>query len=79
MLSYASIIQNGDLASAYEAYTSDFGQEFCTDPFEVSKGVGSTDFGNVSFTVPGIHPCYSIMTTAVNHSREFTAASGTLK
>ncbi len=78
-MSYASVIQNGGLASAYEAYMRDFGVELCTDPYEVSKGVGSTDFGNVSYTVPGIHPSYSILTKAMNHTHEFTAASGTVK
>ena len=37
---------------------------------------GSTDMGNVSYTVPSIHIMYSIG-TAANHTREFTVASNT--
>lgn len=38
---------------------------------------GSTDFGNVSFTVPGIHPFFYIGTDAFNHTEEYTEAAGT--
>lgn len=37
---------------------------------------GSTDFGNVSFVVPGIHPFFYICTDALNHTEEYTAAAG---
>lgn len=38
---------------------------------------GSTDFGNVSFKVPGIHPFFYICTDAFNHTEEYTEAAGT--
>ncbi|XP_042563027.1 peptidase M20 domain-containing protein 2-like [Clupea harengus] len=37
---------------------------------------GSTDFGNVSFVVPGIHPYFYIGSDALNHTKEYTVASG---
>ncbi len=38
---------------------------------------GSTDFGNVSFVAPGIHPFFYISTDAFNHTEEYTKAAGT--
>lgn len=37
---------------------------------------GSTDFGNVTFVVPGIHPYFYIGSKALNHTEEYTVASG---
>lgn len=37
---------------------------------------GSTDFGNVSFKIPGIHPFFYIGTDAFNHTEEYTEAAG---
>ncbi len=37
---------------------------------------GSTDFGNVTFVVPGIHPYFYIGSNALNHTEEYTAAAG---
>jgi len=43
---------------------------------EPSKGFGSTDMGNVSQLVPGIHPCIAIVPEGVSeHSPEFAAAA----
>jgi metal-dependent amidase/aminoacylase/carboxypeptidase family protein len=39
---------------------------------------GSTDMGNVSYTVPSIHPFYALETKGANHTQEFTVASGLL-
>ncbi|XP_034153433.1 peptidase M20 domain-containing protein 2 isoform X2 [Esox lucius] len=41
-----------------------------------SNFLGSTDFGNVSFIVPGIHPFFHIGSDALNHTGEYTAAAG---
>ncbi|KAG7331298.1 hypothetical protein KOW79_005267 [Hemibagrus wyckioides] len=35
-----------------------------------------TDFGNVTHAVPGIHPYFYIGSEALNHTTEYTAASG---
>lgn len=37
---------------------------------------GSTDFGNVSFVVPGIHPYFYIGSNALNHTEQYTEAAG---
>lgn len=37
---------------------------------------GSTDFGNVTFEVPGIHPYFHIGSNALNHTPEYTVAAG---
>lgn len=37
---------------------------------------GSTDFGNVTFEVPGIHPYFYIGSNALNHTPEYTVAAG---
>lgn len=37
---------------------------------------GSTDFGNVTHAVPGIQPYFYIGSDALNHTTEYTAASG---
>lgn len=38
---------------------------------------GSTDFGNLSFIVPGMHPFFYICTDAFNHTEEYAEAAGT--
>lgn len=40
---------------------------------------GSTDFGNVSFVVPGIHPYFYIGSDALNHTEQYTEAAGMLE
>lgn len=47
--------------------------EFITD---ISGSDGSTDFGNVSYVVPGIHPNFYIGSEALNHTKEYTVAAG---
>lgn len=37
---------------------------------------GSTDFGNVTFVVPGIHPYFYIGSSALTHTPEYTVAAG---
>ncbi|XP_051816926.1 xaa-Arg dipeptidase-like isoform X1 [Acanthochromis polyacanthus] len=37
---------------------------------------GSTDFGNVTFVAPGIHPYFYIGSNALNHTEEYTVAAG---
>ncbi|KAK2114038.1 hypothetical protein P7K49_008304 [Saguinus oedipus] len=38
--------------------------------------LGSTDFGNVTFVVPGIHPYFYIGSNALNHTEQYTEAAG---
>lgn len=41
--------------------------------------MASSDMGDVSHTVPSIHPTYAIGTRCCNHSEGFTKASGALE
>lgn len=38
--------------------------------------LGSTDFGNVTFVVPGLHPYFYIGSDALNHTEQYTEAAG---
>lgn len=52
------------------------GVEFISEDAVLNGPSGSTDFGNVSFVVPGIHPYFYIGTDALNHTEEYTEAAG---
>ncbi|XP_034531675.1 peptidase M20 domain-containing protein 2-like [Notolabrus celidotus] len=73
---YHNILPNATLANLYENNGNILGMEFEEQPANFS---GSTDFGNVSFIVPGIHPFFYIYTDALNHTKEYTEASGAEK
>ncbi|XP_042356003.1 peptidase M20 domain-containing protein 2-like [Plectropomus leopardus] len=70
---YHNILPNATLANLYETNGKSLGMQF---PEQPAKFTGSTDFGNVSFIVPGIHPFFYICTDALNHTEEYTAAAG---
>ncbi|KAM9707597.1 peptidase M20 domain-containing protein 2-like [Menidia menidia] len=70
---YYNILPNATLANLYESNGKSLGVEFPEQPASFS---GSTDFGNVSFVVPGIHPFFYIGTRALNHTEEYTKAAG---
>merc|ERR1712012_216540 len=72
---YENVINNATLCQLYEANAHKLNIEF-SDMDKQSIPTGSTDFGNVSHVVPGIHPMFYIGVDAMNHTREFTAASG---
>ncbi|XP_029985261.1 peptidase M20 domain-containing protein 2-like isoform X1 [Sphaeramia orbicularis] len=63
------------LEQLYEQNGTALGMEFTTDE-EVLKESGSTDFGNVTFAVPGIHPYFYIGANALVHTQEYTSAAG---
>lgn len=71
-----NILPNATLAKLYEANGKALGIQFPEQPHNFS---GSTDFGNVSFNVPGIHPFFYICTDAFNHTEEYTEAAGSEK
>ncbi|XP_029982744.1 peptidase M20 domain-containing protein 2-like [Sphaeramia orbicularis] len=73
---YYNILPNDTLAKLYENNGKALGIQF---PKQPSKFSGSTDFGNVSFVVPGIHPFFYIGTEAPNHTEEYTEAAGAEK
>ncbi|XP_070834857.1 peptidase M20 domain-containing protein 2-like [Chaetodon trifascialis] len=73
---YYNILPNATLANLYENNGKALGIQFPEQPASFS---GSTDFGNVSFVVPGIHPFFYICTDALNHTEEYTEAAGAEK
>uniref|UniRef100_A0A1A8PK83 Peptidase M20 domain-containing protein 2 n=1 Tax=Nothobranchius rachovii TaxID=451742 RepID=A0A1A8PK83_9TELE len=73
---YFNILPNSTLENLYESNGKALGIEF---PEQPAKFSGSTDFGNVSFVVPGIHPFFYIGTDALNHTEEYTEAAGAEK
>ncbi|XP_072545309.1 peptidase M20 domain-containing protein 2-like [Salminus brasiliensis] len=73
---YSNILQNLTLEKLYEENGRSVGIQFNDDSSNFS---GSTDFGNVSFVVPGIHPFFYIGTEALNHTPEYAEAAGSEK
>ena len=78
----ANVVSNPELLKLYVKNSLDLGVKFSPDHvpeigFSRDMPAGSTDMGDVSYVVPSIHPLYSIGTTAVNHTREFTQAANT--
>ncbi|XP_059208537.1 peptidase M20 domain-containing protein 2-like [Centropristis striata] len=73
---YYNILPNATLANLYENNGKALGIQF---PEKPANFAGSTDFGNVSFTTPGIHPFFYICTDAFNHTEEYAAAAGAEK
>ncbi|KAI9304147.1 hypothetical protein BJ944DRAFT_164137 [Cunninghamella echinulata] len=69
------VVQNNIMASTYAKYMKKEGIQF--PPREEQKAGGSTDFGNVSYVLPSIHPMFGIHTDAPNHTIDFTKAAGT--
>nr|XP_019940775.1 PREDICTED: peptidase M20 domain-containing protein 2 [Paralichthys olivaceus] len=70
---YSNILPNATLSSLYEKNGKALEIQFAEQPENFS---GSTDFGNVSFILPGIHPFFYIGTDAFNHTKEYTEAAG---
>lgn len=65
---FADLRQNDDLVQAYVAAMTERGRDVPTD----AEAVASTDMGNVSHTVPAIHPLIGYeVNGAVNHNRAF--------
>ena len=71
---YAPMNNNKPLAMAYKANAESLGRNFLPIPPE---STGSSDMGNVSWVVPGIHPTFQIGQFALNHTAGFTGAAAT--
>lgn len=70
---YEPIRTNPGLAAAFTQACEQIGRPFRPDPEGPSPG-GSTDFGNVSQLVPGLHANMGVGSyPAVNHQHEFAA------
>ncbi|KAL7388264.1 hypothetical protein ABVT39_010388 [Epinephelus coioides] len=73
---FDNLLRNTTLEDLYENNGKALGIEFTTDEEVLNNASGSTDFGNVSFVVPGIHPYFYIGSKALCHTAEYTVASG---
>lgn len=73
---YYNVLPNKTLAKAYIENGKQLGMQFSTDDLVLNALSGSTDFGNVTFEVPGIHPYFFIGSDALNHTPEYTTAAG---
>ena len=74
MRPYWDIANNPTLAKKFGENWGALGASF-DDIYDIRA---STDMGNVSYTVPSIHPIYQIGSgSEVNHTREFTAVANT--
>ena len=71
---YAQMIHNSEIAAVYQRNAEFLGRSFPDLGAVLERAAGSTDMGNVSFTLPSIHPMIGIDSLpAVNHQPEFTA------
>jgi Xaa-Arg dipeptidase len=69
---YENLVQNGSLA---DAYAEQF--EVLCGEMQPPRMGGSTDMGNVSQVLPGLHPHFRIPSEGGNHTRPFTDAAAT--
>ncbi|KAJ3241796.1 hypothetical protein HDU81_010440 [Chytriomyces hyalinus] len=69
---FEDVVINPALAERFEAYAREGGCTFSTKEVQMAKSYGSTDMGNVTHVVPGIHPVFDIECTAGDiHTNEF--------
>ncbi|XP_063299638.1 xaa-Arg dipeptidase [Pelobates fuscus] len=73
---YYNVLPNKTLAKTFLDNGKKLGMQFTTNELVLNNVSGSTDFGNVSFVVPGIHPYFYIGSEALNHTEAYTEAAG---
>ncbi|XP_064145023.1 xaa-Arg dipeptidase [Loxodonta africana] len=73
---YYNVLPNKSLWKAYMENGEKLGIEFISEDVMLNTPSGSTDFGNVTFVVPGIHPYFYIGSAALNHTEQYTEAAG---
>ena len=71
------MLTNSKLAITYQKYAEKMGMAFPPRGEQESIVDGSTDMGNVSVIVPGLHPLFCIDSSVPYHSHPFRVASGT--
>jgi len=76
-IAHAGMLSNTKLALLYQKYSEQMGVAFPSRAEQESIVDGSTDMGNVSMVVPGLHPLYCIDRSVPYHSHAFREASGT--
>ncbi|NXN67264.1 P20D2 protein, partial [Himantopus himantopus] len=73
---YCNVLPNKSLEKAYKENGKKLGIEFISEDCILNGLSGSTDFGNVTFVVPGLHPYFYIGSDALNHTEQYTEAAG---
>ncbi|KAK2524113.1 Pm20d2 [Columba guinea] len=73
---YYNVLPNKILQKVYKENGKKLGIEFISEDSILNGLSGSTDFGNVTFVVPGIHPYFYIGSDALNHTEQYTEAAG---
>ncbi|XP_053458122.1 LOW QUALITY PROTEIN: xaa-Arg dipeptidase-like [Nycticebus coucang] len=73
---YYNVLPNKRLWKAYVENGEKLGIEFISEDTISSGPSGSTDFGNVTFVVLGIHPYFYIGSKALNHTEQYAEAAG---
>lgn len=71
---YLEIVNNGPLEAAFTRHATRRGRP--VTPYDMADGTGSTDMGNVSQAVPGLHGMLDIDDAALPHTAAFEAAAG---
>ena len=74
---HAGMLSNSILAVLYQKYAEQMGMVFPSEEEQKSIVDGSTDMGNVSMIVPGLHPLFCIDSSVPYHSHPFREASCT--
>ncbi|HEV3111413.1 MAG TPA: amidohydrolase [Candidatus Binataceae bacterium] len=78
---YADMAHDLELATIYQRNAEALGRQFrmpAGDTLSTHAAAGSTDMGNISHTMPAIHPIIGINSLpAVNHQPEFTVHCAT--
>ncbi|KAF9113213.1 hypothetical protein BGX27_002005 [Mortierella sp. AM989] len=76
------ILTNEHLANKFEKLMNSLGLEYAPKEVQRAKPTGSTDMGNLTYAIPGIHPMFNIMnldgvddTGITLHTKEFAAAA----
>ncbi|NXY90025.1 P20D2 protein, partial [Alcedo cyanopectus] len=73
---YYNVLPNKSLQKAYKENGKKLGIDFISEDCILNGLSGSTDFGNVTFAVPGLHPYFYIGSDALNHTEQYTEAAG---
>ncbi|KNE55366.1 amidohydrolase [Allomyces macrogynus ATCC 38327] len=75
-MAYSNLLHNKVLSRLYQREMEARGVHFPSGPDMRAESMGSTDFGNVSYSVPALHPHFYIGVPGVDtHTREFAAAA----
>ncbi|KAI9336064.1 hypothetical protein BDR26DRAFT_865059 [Obelidium mucronatum] len=75
---FEDVVINASLAERFEKYARENGCQFASKEVQTSKSYGSTDMGNVTHAVPGIHPVFDIECTTFDiHTNEFREGAST--